>query len=152
MATKVKQKRIIKKKNIAGLKTRSGFEDKAVDLLGKYKIEYEYEPKEKRLCYTVPSKNHKYTPDIVINDYYFELKGYIRDLSTRMKYVYIKEQNPDITLVMVFQDPNLKIRKGSKTTYKEWFEAKGIKCLDFKQFDAVLRNYNKTGILNIHLL
>lgn len=130
-------------------KTRSGLEKRTLDLLDSYHITYEYEPKGKRLSYTVPSKDSKYLPDVVIGKYYFELKGYISDLGTRMKYLYVQEQNPDIKLVMVFQKPTLPIRKGSKTTYREWFEGKGITCLDLKQFDNLMKEYKKTGKINI---
>lgn len=150
VSTTTKRKRLgVGEKIKLERKTRSGLESRTLDLLDKYGVEFDYEPKEKRVSYTVPSKDSKYLPDIVIGNYYFELKGYISDLSTRMKYLYIHEQNPDINLVMVFQKPTLPIRKGSKTTYREWFEGKGITCLDLKQFDNLMKEYKKTGKINI---
>lgn len=110
-------------------KKRSSFEDRIASLLEKNKVEYEYEPKDKRLKYSVPSSTHTYTPDFVIGSKFYETKGYIRTIQERRKYVYIQEQNPDIELIMVFQNPDLPIRKGSKTTYKEWFSKRGIRSI-----------------------
>lgn len=140
-SSKRRVKRFVEKKK--KVKTRSKFEDKLKQVLDKSKVEYEYEPKNKRVEYTVPAKNRKYLPDFVIGNRYYEAKGYIRDLETRMKYVYVAEQNPDIELIMVFQKPNLPIRKGSKTTYKDWFEKKGIRSIDFKQFEKEVRDFKK---------
>lgn len=108
---------------------RSSFEDRISKILDVKGIDYEYEPKDKRLKYSVPSSEHTYTPDFVIGSKFYETKGYIRTIQERRKYVYIQKQNPDIELVMVFQNPDLPIRKGSKTTYKEWFSKRGIRSI-----------------------
>lgn len=121
-------------------KTRSGLEAKALKLLNDNKVDYEYEPKDKKLDYVIPESKHKYLPDVVIGNVIYELKGYIPDLTTRMKYVRIQEQNPNIKLVMVFQNPNLKIAKGAKTTYKEWYEKKGVATLSYLEFEKIIKN------------
>lgn len=126
-------------------KSRSGLEDKVRNILAKNKIAHQYEPKDGKLNYTVPSSNHTYLPDIVIGNTVYELKGYLRTIQERQKYVYIKEQNPHINLVMVFQNPNLPIRKGSKTTYKTWFEKKGIESISFKDFENYVKNKDKVS-------
>lgn len=166
-AIKAKQKRVstttrIKKEtNRDGVKTRSGFEDKMVDVLSTLKVDYEYENKDRRISYTVPEKIRKYLCDFVVTckstgtEYYFEGKGYIPrgDLDTRMKYVYVNETlRRDQKLIMVFQNPNLKITKNAKQTYKEWFESKGITCLDIKQFHKILKSYKKTGKIDLSIL
>lgn len=153
LADKKKVKRIPPK--TPKIKTRSGFEDKAVDLLDKYKIEYGYE--EAKLKYIVPAKQHTYLSDFVLTcketgrKYYIETKGYFRSLSERVKYLLIAEQNPDITLVMCFMKPTLTIGKNSKTTYKEWFDKHGIINIDLKQLDKVLKQYKLTGKLDFNV-
>lgn len=159
--TRIKKKPLtIGQKRQLEIKTRSGFESKIVDLMDKHKVNYEYENKEKKVEYTVPEKSHRYLCDFIVPcresglEYYFEAKGYIPsgDLSIRMKYVYVQEQNPSIKLVMVFQNPSLKITKNSKTTYKMWFESKGITCIDFKQLDKLMAHYNKTDKIDLTIL
>lgn len=165
LADKLKTKRIRKKKVVSKgsqyqseIKTRSGFETKVVDLFNKHNVEFDYENKERRINYTVPAKEHKYLCDFIVKckttgqEYFIETKGRFVELSERMKYLYIQEQNPDIKLIMCFMNPNLPINKGSKTTYKVWFESKGITSIDFKQLDKLLKHYNKTGIIDFKTL
>ncbi len=165
MADKVKVKRVTtttKRKRVTKgqqyqteIKTRSGFESKVCDLLDKYKIDFEYENKEKRVNYTVPAKERRYLCDFIVTcketgvEYYIETKGRFVELSERMKYLHIQEQNPHIKLGMCFMNPNLKISKNSKTTYKMWFDSKGISNIDFKQLDKIMKEYKKTGKISI---
>ena len=157
--TTTKRKRVSKGSQYqTELKTRSGFESKVCDLFDKHKVEFEYENKEKKVSYIVPAKNSKYLCDFIVTcnktgiEYYIETKGRFVELSERMKYLYIQEQNPDIKLVMCFMNPNLKINKNSKTTYKEWFDSKGITNIDFKQLEKILKEYNSTGIFNLDII
>lgn len=166
LADKLKTKRIIKKKKVnskgsqyqSEIKTRSSFETKVVDLFTKHKVEFDYENKERRINYIVPAKDHKYLCDFIVKckttgeEYFIETKGRFVELSERMKYLYIQEQNPHIKLVMCFMNPNLPINKGSKTTYKMWFEGKGITSIDFKQLDKLMSHYNKTGVIDLKIL
>jgi len=119
---------------------RSKFEKEVARYLKQNKVKFEYEPKDKIVKYQIPVTNHKYTPDFVIDGVMYETKGYIRSVAERRKYVYVAEQNPDLKLVMVFQNPNLPIRKGSKTTYKMWFEKNGVQTMSIKEFKKKYEN------------
>ncbi|HLS52759.1 MAG TPA: hypothetical protein VK031_02220 [Tissierellaceae bacterium] len=123
---------------------RSKFEKEVAKYLKQNKVKFEYEPKDKIVNYQIPVTNHKYTPDFVIDGVMYETKGYIRSVAERRKYVYVAEQNPDLKLVMVFQNPNLPIRKGSKTTYKTWFEKNGIQTMSIKEFKKKYENKTKS--------
>ena len=96
-------------------KYRSGFELRLIEGLRKGGIPVEYEAY--CLNYTIPSSLHTYTPDLMLpNGILVELKG-LFDLADRKKHVLIREQHPDLDVRIVFQNANLKIYKGSKTTY-----------------------------------
>jgi len=165
-AIKAKQKRVstttrIKKNrptNNLGLRTRSKFEDKTADLFAKHKVEVSYEDKSKRIEYTIPAKNSKYLPDFIVKcektgiEYFIETKGRFRDLQERQKYLLIQEQHPELKLVMCFMNPRLPITKGSKTTYKMFFDKHGIINCDFKQLEKVLANSKKTGKIDFTIL
>ena len=63
---------------------------------------------------------HKYTPDWQVSPTAFiETKGMWVG-ADRSKHKYIKQQHPHITILLVFQDPNRKLSKASKTTYGDW--------------------------------
>jgi len=108
---------------------RSGLELKVADQIkeAKYPVNYETET----LQYIVPQKNSKYTPDFIFTKkngilMYIETKG--RWTSTdRQKMKNILASNPDIDLRIIFQNPNQKISKGSKTTYEAYALKIGIK-------------------------
>ena len=78
---------------------------------------------------TVASK-HKYTPDFVFTKrdgtlMYIETKG--RWTATdRKKMKHVLKSNPNIDIRIVFQSPNQKISKGSKTTYEAYAIKMGI--------------------------
>lgn len=76
-----------------------------------------------RLTYV---KSHNYTPDFKITDsVYIETKG--RWTGTdRTKMLLAREQNPDVTFILVFQDPHIKLSKRSKTTYATWCNKNGF--------------------------
>lgn len=94
---------------------RSGLEEQIADLLVELNIKYEYEPV--KIPYIIA---HHYTPDFLLpNGIYLEAKGYW-DSADRRKVKNIKEQNPDLDIRMVFQDPYKKISKKSRTTYSMW--------------------------------
>lgn len=119
---------------------RSKLEKEVAKHLRQNKVKFEYEPKDKIVKYHIPVTNHKYTPDFVIDGVIYETKGYIRTVAERQKYVHIAQQNPDKPLVMVFQNPDLPIRKGSKTTYKAWFEKNGIHTMSVEEFKKKFNN------------
>ena len=105
---------------------KSGLEEKVSDLLCELGVDYEYEGTS--FAYTI---QHLYTPDFVLpNGVVLETKGYWRP-EDRRKVRQVIEENPDIDLRMVFQDPYKKISKRSKTTYAKWCSRYGIKWCAF---------------------
>lgn len=70
---------------------------------------------------------HTYTPDWKITDKVFiETKG-LWKAADRAKHLYIRDQHPDITVYLVFQNPNNKLNRASNTTYAEWCDKHGVK-------------------------
>lgn len=99
---------------------RSKFED---DVAKKYpNLEYEND----KLTYVVPAKKRTYNPDWKIRDkVYIETKGKL-DRDTIEKMLLVKAQNPDVTIYIMFQKGNNKLRRGSKTTYLDWAKKNGF--------------------------
>lgn len=116
-------------------KYRSKFEESVSKVLGG---DYQYEPKNHVLKYTVPESHHKYLPDFVKDDTYIECKG-IFDLASRKKMKLLREQYPDLRIIMVLQAPNNPIRKGSKTTYAKWCEQNDIEWCSLTNLKQRLR-------------
>lgn len=80
-----------------------------------------------KLEYNVPSRVSKYTPDFILpNGIIIEAKGRFT-ASDRKKMVYVISDHPDKDIRMVFQNPNVKINKRSKTTYAMWCDKAQIK-------------------------
>ena len=48
------------------------------------------------------------------------------DAKDRQKILLLKEQRPDITILMLFQNANQKLYKGGKSTYGDWCTKNGI--------------------------
>ncbi len=67
-----------------------------------------------------------YTPDFRLpNGIIVETKG--RFLATdRTKHLLVKAQHPEYDIRFVFEYPNAKITKGSKTTYADWCDKHGF--------------------------
>lgn len=91
-----------------------------------YPVNYETET----LHYIVPEKKSKYTPDFIFTKkngqkMYIETKGRWT-AADRKKMKFVLKSNPGIDLRIVFQNPNQKISKTSKTTYGEFAERMGI--------------------------
>lgn len=90
------------------------------------KIPYSYETTTVQYQYNP----QKYTPDFDLyagdKKIHIEYKGKM-DYETRKKLLAIRNCNPDMEICLVFEKPNNKIRKGSKTTYAKWAESKGFK-------------------------
>lgn len=83
------------------------------------KLKYE----DTKLKYTV---EHTYSPDFTVKDNVFiETKGLFK-AADRAKHLYIKQQHPEVTVYLVFQNPNNKLSRVSKTTYGEWCDKHGI--------------------------
>ena len=97
---------------------RSGFENKVASALSEQKVKFEYEVTQ--IEYTKPETHHKYTVDFTLpNGILIETKGRWT-LEDRKKHLLIKKQHPELDIRFVFQNPNGKIRKGSKTTYADY--------------------------------
>jgi len=104
---------------------RSGFEHTVADQLTEAKINFEYETTV--INYIKPETNHTYTIDFTLpNGILVETKGRWV-LEDRKKHLLIKKQHPELDIRMVFQNPNGKIRKGSKTTYAIFCDKHEIK-------------------------
>jgi len=103
---------------------RCGFEHKVADQLKESKTKFEYETTV--INYIKPETQHKYTVDFTLpNGILVETKGRWV-LEDRKKHLLIKKQYPKLDIRIVFQNPNGKIRKGSKTTYADFCEKHGI--------------------------
>ena len=106
---------------------RSGLEDTVNDMLKENNKSFSYESE--KISYIQPQTKHNYTPDFVLNKIdgnkmYVETKG--RWVKTdRLKFDLIFQQYPDIDIRFVFQNPNAKLYKGSKTTYAQYCDKKG---------------------------
>jgi hypothetical protein len=86
-------------------------------------IPYKYEAR----LMTYQHQPQKYTPDFESPkiEGVIEYKGKMTN-ETRKKLLSIQRCNPKIPIRLVFEKPNNKIRKGSKTTYAQWAEKNGF--------------------------
>jgi len=106
---------------------KSQLEVKVAKLLGK-KAKYETE----RIPFVQPAKRRHYTPDFKVGkNRFIEVKGRL-DRETRQKHIWIKEQHPDIQILLLFGNAFNRLSKKSKTTYAEWAEANGLEWADIK--------------------
>lgn len=107
-------------------KTKSSFEDKILSELDRDNINYLYEPD--KITYYV---ERLYIPDLLINDIYIELKGYLREDDQR-KMRAVKAQHPELDIRFVFQNANATIqgakkrKDGSKMTCGQWADRYGF--------------------------
>jgi len=117
---------------------RSGLEDLVAKQLESASVPFEYEPKDKKIEYSKPSSNHKYTPDFVFSTFIVETKGRFVT-ADRKKHKLIKEQHPELDIRFVFSNSKTRISKTSKTTYGKWCELNGFKYADKVVPDAWLK-------------
>jgi Phage endonuclease I len=111
-------------------KFRSGLEKSFAEVLDLHSIPYKYE--KTKLKYIVPEKEHSYTVDFDIKKLHIETKGRLTSFD-RKKMLHVKESNPDLTIVFVFDNSNKKINKNSPTTYADWCNKNGFHYFDIKQ-------------------
>jgi len=113
---------------------KSDLEDRLAAQLEDAGIDFGYE--ETPIAYTVPERQAKYYPDFHLrkSGILIEGKGRFghrgdqkRSTEERQKMVLLKQQRPDLDIRIVFSNPNLKIYKGSKTTYADWANHHGFK-------------------------
>jgi predicted nuclease of restriction endonuclease-like RecB superfamily len=117
------------KRNAVAIKHgfRSGLEDTINENLKSSNKNYGYETQ--KLSYIKPATNHTYTPDFVLQKksgetMYIETKGrWVKDDREKMELIF--DQYPNIDIRFVFQNPNAKLYKGSKTTYAQFCEKRG---------------------------
>lgn len=137
---KITNKKVVSKQTKAKSngKYRSGFEAKVTEQLTNLGIDFEYEPQDKKVSYLIPESKHTYLPDLVIGDTIYECKG--RFLSAdRKKHRLLKEQHPEQKIVIVFQNPNVPITKGSKTKYRDWCDKNKISWCTVKDLPRLLK-------------
>lgn len=104
---------------------RSGLEENISKQLTDAGVSFLYEQAE--LKYTIPESVHTYTPDFLLpNGIIVESKG-LFESDDRKKHLLIKKQYPHLDIRFVFDNPNNKINKGSKTTYAMWCDKYGYK-------------------------
>jgi hypothetical protein len=70
---------------------------------------------------------HKYIADFTdtANKQIVEAKGRF-PASDRSKMLAVKQQNPDWSITIIFQNPDAKISKTSATSYADWCDKHGI--------------------------
>lgn len=116
---------------------RSGLEKTIADQLEDSGLPVDFE--KLKLKYTVPEKEHTYTPDFHAGSIIIEAKGAFGygpgrfngdPVKERQKLVLIKQQHPELDLRIVFQRANTKIRKGSPTSLGMWATANGFLWAD----------------------
>ena len=108
------------------MKFRSSLEAQIAALLIKYNVEFDYESL--KVPYVI---THEYNPDFILgNGIILEAKGYW-DAEDRRKIKAVLEQNKDIDLRMVFQNPDKKISKRSKTSYSAWCDKHNIQWCSY---------------------
>jgi hypothetical protein len=101
-----------------------------------YDLKYETES----LKYIVPESKHKYTPDFIFTKrdgttMYIETKGRWTT-ADRVKMKHVLASNLGIDIRMIFQNPNQRLSKTSKTTYEEYARKLGIIHVAKKEIPA----------------
>lgn len=105
---------------------RSGLELDIATYLDSIGCQYEYEPADGKVRYTVPETSKLYLPDFVLpNGIILESKGQFSS-KDRSKHLLIKASQPELDIRFVFNNPNTKIGKKSSTTYGMWCERHGF--------------------------
>lgn len=110
---------------------RSVFEFNISKYLKKKDVKFSFE--RLTLPFVQPAKKRKYKPDFKIEEtsVVIEAKGYLtaRD---REKLLLVREQHPNLNLVLLFMDSRKKLHKRSPTTYADWCTKHGIPFADFR--------------------
>lgn len=109
---------------------RSKFEHTIAQWLEEAEINFEYEPC--KLEYIVPESKHRYTPDWKIGKIFFESKGKLT-ATDRKKILHVLSSNPSVDIRIIFQNADVKLNKGSPTTYGMWATKHGIKWYDWRK-------------------
>lgn len=112
---------------------RSGLEEKVADQLTKAGVAFGFETR--KLSFVIPERNATYLPDFNFGHIIIEAKGrfghkFSNGAEVRQRLILAKEQNPTLDIRIVFQNANLKIYKGSPTTYGKWATDHGFMWSD----------------------
>lgn len=117
---------------------RSKFEASMASELKDLKLKYE----NSKFEYIIPATKHTYTPDFQVSkDIFIETKGLFSS-QDRQKALYIQQQHPNITVIFLFMNPNLKlgVRLG---TCLEWCQKRNIPAFGKNDLES-LRNFINT--------
>ena len=111
---------------------KSKLEEKVWATLKREYPTVKYEPQ--KFKFIQPEIERTYIPDFKTGrtSIFLEAKGKL-DLETRKKMVWFKQSNPSIRIIFLFQNPDNKITKRSKTTYAMWATDNGFEWLDFRK-------------------
>jgi hypothetical protein len=107
---------------------KSGLEQTVAEQIKSTEYDLKYETE--IINYIIPERKAKYTPDFVFvkrngNFMFIETKGRWTT-ADRQKMKHVLASNPGVDIRMVFQNPNQRLSKTSKTTYAEFALKLGI--------------------------
>lgn len=103
---------------------RSGLEDEIAAELVEAGVPVIFE--EHFIEYEVPARKSRYTPDFLLPDgSYVETKGRFVT-ADRQKHLLLKAQHPHLKIRFLFNNPNARISKASRTTYAMWCDKHGF--------------------------
>lgn len=114
---------------------KSGFEKTLAKDFTKHGIEFEYESMV--VPFVQPEKKRKYKPDFIITTKnagvcIVEAKGRLTR-ADRQKLIMVRESNPKLHIILLFQNASIPIQKGSKTTYGDWCDDNGFEYYDYRK-------------------
>lgn len=109
---------------------RSKFEERIAKKFTDLGIQFNYEGS--KLKYIVPETVKNYIPDWDIGSIFYESKGRFTS-ADRRKMVLVKMHNPDKTIRIIFQNADVKLRKGSPTSYGQWATKNGFEWCDWRK-------------------
>ena len=109
---------------------RSKFEERIAARFQELGISAEYECE--RLRYTIPETVKNYIPDWRVGEIRFEGKGRLT-ATDRRKMILVKQQNPSVRIIIIFQNSDVKLRKGSPTSYGAWASKNGFEWYDWRK-------------------
>ena len=114
---------------------KSGLEKAVAKAFKNKGIKFEYEAEV--VHFIQPEKKRKYTPDFRVQTkdgtvLFVETKGRLTR-QDRQKMIWVKEQNPKLHIVLLFQNSSIPIQKGSPTSYGDWADKNGFEFYDFRK-------------------
>ncbi len=135
---KVKNKRNFKYKTYKGVKFKSTYEAQVAQTLDSQGIKWEYEPE--KFTYQPPLA--VYSPDFKVTYpdgrvEYIEVKGYF-DPQARTKMQMIKQQYPDLPIVLHFMKEYTRISPKSPMTYLDWADKNKYPVRHFNEYGTWL--------------